>query len=179
LFGAGTLFRQQAYAGDRAGALALLTEKRAKLPRAGEPNTLGSWAMLLLMVEGLVVLGEQEQAAALYPLVRQLLTTGAVCFAWIARFPQTIAGVAAAAAQHWDTAEEHFRLALQQAEHFPHRLEQAEIRRFCGAMLIDRGAPDDREKARKLLSEALARYTHIGMPRHSAITKALLAKLQH
>jgi tetratricopeptide (TPR) repeat protein len=179
LFGAGTLFRQQAYAGDRAGALALLTEKRAKLPHAGEPNTLGSWAMLLLMVEGLVVLGEQEQAAALYPLVRQLLTTGAVCFAWIARFPQTIAGVAAAAAQHWDTAEEHFRLALQQAEHFPHRLEQAEIRRFCGAMLIDRGAPDDREKARKLLSEALARYTHIGMPRHSAITKALLAKLQH
>ena len=112
-------------------------------------------------------------------LSHQLLATGAVCFAWIARFPQTMAGVAAAAARHWDTAAEHFHLALQQAEHFPHRLEQAEIRRFYGAMLIDCGTPTDRDKARRLLSEALASYTHIGMPRHSAITKALLAKLPH
>jgi hypothetical protein len=41
-------------------------------------------------------------------------------------------------------------------------------------MLIDRGAPGNREKAQKLLSEALASYTQIGMPRHIELTRALL-----
>jgi hypothetical protein len=36
------------------------------------------------------------------------------------------------------TAEDHFQIALRQAESFPHRLEQAEIRRFHAMMLIDR-----------------------------------------
>jgi tetratricopeptide (TPR) repeat protein len=175
-FGAGALFRMRAYAGDRTGALALLSSKRATLPRSGEFNTLGSWAMLLLVIEGLVVLGEQEQAAQLYPLVRQLLDTGTICLAWISRFSQTVAGVAATAGRQWDAAEKHFHLALQQAEHFPHRLEQVEIHRFYGAMLLDRGAPNDRKKVQRLLSEAVAEYTRIGMPHHSALTKALLDK---
>lgn len=34
---------------------------------------------------------------------------------------------------------------MQQAEAFPQRLEQAEIRRFHAMMLMDRAARDDRE----------------------------------
>jgi hypothetical protein len=86
----------------------------------------------------------------------------------------TIAGVAAAAARQWNAAEEHFQMAMQQAGSFPYRLEQAEIRRFHAMMLIDRGAPGNREKAQKLLSEALEAYTHIVMPRHIELTQALL-----
>ena len=145
--GVGTLFRQMAYTGDRDGALAILDEKRALLPRSGQPNTGGSWLMLLLVIEGLVMLGEQSQAGQLYPLVCELVGTGAVALFPISRFTHTIAGVAAAAARQWEAAEEHFQIAMQQAESLPNRLEQAEIRRFHAMMLMDRAAPGDREKA--------------------------------
>jgi hypothetical protein len=163
-----------AYAGNRNGALAILDEKRALLPRSGQPNSLGSWRMLALVIEGLVMLGEQSQAAQLYPLSRELVGTGAVTLWVISRFTQTIAGLAAAAAHHWEAAEEHFQTALQQAESLPDVLEQAEIRRFHSMMLMDRNAPGDRQKAQMLLSEALKIYTHIGMPRHIEMTQALL-----
>jgi hypothetical protein len=39
--GVGTLFRLMAYAGDRDGALAILDEKRALMPRSGQPNGAG------------------------------------------------------------------------------------------------------------------------------------------
>ena len=172
--GVGTLFRQMAYGGDRAGALAILDEKRKWLPGSGRPNTSGSWSMLALAVEGLAILGENSRAGQLYPLVLELVNTGAVVLWPIFRFTHTVAGMAAAAARQWKAAEDHFQTALQQAESVPHRLEQAEIRRFHAMMLTDRAAPGDREEARRLLGEARAIYTHIGMPRHIEMTKTLL-----
>ena len=74
-------------------------------------------------------------------------------------------------------AEKHFQIAMRQAEFFPDRLEQAEIRRFHAMMLKDRAARGDREKARTLLREALATYTQIGMPRHIEMTQALARDL--
>ncbi len=173
-FGVGTLFRQMAYAGDRDGAFANLDEKRTWLPHSGQHNTRGSWFMLALVIEGLVMLGDQSQAAQLYPLARELIGTGAVVLWPILRFTHTTAGLAAAAARQWRAAEDHFGIALQHAEAFPQRLEQAEIRRFHAMMLIDRAAPGDREKARTLLREALDSYTQIGMPRHIEMARALL-----
>jgi tetratricopeptide (TPR) repeat protein len=173
-YGAGTLFRQMAYAGDRDAALGILEEKRTQLPHSGKPNAAGSWFMLSLVIEGLVMLGEQEKAAQLYPLVCELVDTGAVVLWSISRFTQTIAGIAAAAARQWEAAEGHFRIALQHAESFPDRLEQADIRRFHAMMLMDRAARGDRKRAQPLLSEALETYTYIGMPRHIEMTQALL-----
>jgi len=173
-FGEGTLFRQMAYAGDRAVALAILEENHASLPVSGQQNVRGSWWMLALVVEGLVILGERAQAGRLYPLVRELIDTGAVALWPISRFTQTIAGIAATAAREWKAAEGHFQIALQQTESFPDRLEQAEIRRFHAMMLIDRAARSDRDKARTLLGEALESYTRIGMPRHIEMIRALI-----
>src|SRR5260370_25157520 len=161
-YGEGTLFRQMAYSGDRDGALAVLDEKRALLPRSQQPNTLGSWWMLAPVIEGLVMLGEQSQAAQFYPLASELLGTGAVTLWGIPRFTQTIAGIAAAAARQWEAAEEHFQIAMRHAASFPNLLEQAEIRRFHAMMLLARAAPADREKARTPLDEALERYERIG-----------------
>ena len=172
--GAGTFFRQMAYAGDREGALAILHEKRAWLPRSGQTNTMGSWWMLALVIEGLVILRENSRAGQLYPLARELVDTGAVVLWPIFRFPQTIAGMAAAAAHQWEAAEDHFRNALQNAESIPLRLEQAEIRRFHAMMLIERAAPGDRQEARKLLGEAREIYAQIGMLRHIEMTDSLL-----
>jgi len=177
-FVAGTIFRERAYGADRAGAMAFLNEAllKFKLPLENQPNTLGSWALLMSVVEGLSTLGEREQAAEFYPLTRELLDTGMVTFCSIARFPQTIAGIAAAAGRQWERAEEHFRTALQQAEEMPDRREQADISRFLGAMLLEKGSPDDREQARTLLSDAIAGYSDIGMPRFIEVTKLSLAR---
>ena len=120
--------------------------------------------MLALVIEGLVILGEQSQAGELYPLVGEMVETGAVALWPSFRLTHAIAGLAAAAARQWQPAEEHFQIALRQAEAFPQRLEQAEIRRFHAVMLVDRAARGDREKAQTLLREALETYTHIGMP---------------
>ncbi len=94
----------------------------------------------------------------------------------IFRLTHTIAGVAAAAAREWETAEDRFQIALQQAVSYPDRLEQAEIRRFHAMMLIDRAGSGDRDKALILLSEALESYTQIGMPRHIEMTRTLLSQ---
>ena len=91
------------------------------------------------------------------------------------RFTQMIAGISAAAGRQWGAAEEHFQLALQQAEAFPNLLEQAEIRRFHAMMLINRATHGDRGRARELLGEALATYRNVGMPRHAELTQALIS----
>jgi eukaryotic-like serine/threonine-protein kinase len=174
--GEGALFRQMAYSGDRNGALALLEKHRASLPVSGRENVRGSWLMLGLVIEGLFMLGEQAQAGRLYPLVLELIDTGAVVGWPIPRYSQTVAGLAAAGAHQWEAAEEHFRLARRQADFFPDRLEQAEICRFHAMMLRDRANRGDREKARTLLDEALKTYTHIGMPRHIEMTEILLGQ---
>ena len=44
-------------------------------------------------------------------------------------------------------------------------------------MLIERSASGDREKARELLSDAIAGYRSIGMPLHLEMAKDLAAKL--
>ena len=172
--GAGMLFRQRAYLGDRAGALELLEQKRPRLPRLdSSPNRVGSWALLLLAVEGLYVLGDRAEAGALYPLALQAVETGIRFMPEIARFPQMVAGISAAAARQWDHAEEHFEIARQQAQQYQHQLEEAEILRFHGQMLLERGRAADRERARVLLTLATKRYQEFGMPRHAELADSL------
>jgi hypothetical protein len=174
--GWGALFRQMVYAGNHGGALAILDQKRTLLPCIGQQNSMGSWCMLALVIEGLVVLGEQSHAGELYPIARELVHTGAIALWPIFRFTHTVAGMAAAASHQWEAAEDHFQTALKQARSFPHRLEHAEIRRFHAMMLMDRALPGDRKRARTLLNEALENYQHIGMPRHTEMTQELLGK---
>jgi tetratricopeptide (TPR) repeat protein len=175
--GEGALFRQMAYAGDRDGALTLLEKHRASLPVSGRENIRGSWWMLGLVIEGLVMLGEHAQAGQLYPFVRELIDLGAVVGWPIPRYTQTVAGLAAAGARQWEAAEKHFQVAGRQAEFFPDLLEQAEIRRFHAMMLRDRANRGDREKAQALLNQALETYSHIGMPRHIEMTQVLAKDL--
>ena len=53
--------------------------------------------MLALVIEGFAVIGERLRAAELYPLARELISTGAVALWPISRLSQTVAGIAAAA----------------------------------------------------------------------------------
>jgi class 3 adenylate cyclase/tetratricopeptide (TPR) repeat protein len=171
------LFLGRAYAGDKDATLAMLDEQRDNLPRAGEANTCGAWTMLSGVVEGLAVLGEQGEAAKLYPLVLEAIDTGAV-IRWLCdRLLQTVAGISAAAGGQWDKAEEHYETALRQAHELPAVIEQPEVRRWYARMLIDRDALGDRQRARRLLTEAIAMYRQIGMPNHQEMAEALLGEL--
>src|SRR3984957_5575985 len=171
-------FRVLAYSRERETALALLNQYPEMPARLGKTNLIGSMILSFAAVEGLFVLGELEQAAIVYPLICELIDTGTICLPTICRFSQTVAGIAATAARNWGAAENHFRIAMQQAESYPNVVEQADIRRFHAMMLLDRAATGDREKAQTLLGEALESYSQIGMPRHVEMTQTLLARCQ-
>ncbi|KKL21355.1 hypothetical protein LCGC14_2446290, partial [marine sediment metagenome] len=176
-FWAGTdwscLFLAKAYMGDRKAFLAMLEQRRNSLPRPGQPSTLGAQAVLIAAIEGLAVLGEGEEAGKLYPPVLDQIERGVVTPPPLFVLCQTVAGIAAAAGGRWDKAEEHYQEALRQAHELPHKIAQPEVRRWYARMLIDRDAPGDRDKARELLTEAIAMYREIGMPKHVGMAQAL------
>jgi tetratricopeptide (TPR) repeat protein len=171
-------FEYRAYAGQRDEALAMLDARRAELPRWGEPGGWGGWLMLLSVVEGLIVLGEMDQAAELYPLVRHCMERTRVVNTFLndARLLERIAAMAAAAGSQWEAAEAHFARALEQAERLPHRLEKAHTQRFYGRFLLERGADGDPDRARSLLQQAVAGYRSMRMPRHEAMARELLTR---
>jgi tetratricopeptide (TPR) repeat protein len=173
---ASMLLHLTAYSGDRDRVLELAEQTRSQLPMPGQANTIGAWSLLMGTVEALAMLRERGSAAELYPRLRELLGCGAVSIAFLCRFPETVAGIAASAAGDWNAAELHFEAALRQAMEFPHQLEEAEVRRFHAMMLLDRAAPGDREMARTLLGQAFESYKHIGMRRHVELTQALIAQ---
>ncbi|MBI2913244.1 MAG: AAA family ATPase [Chloroflexi bacterium] len=171
------LFLYRAYAGDRNSALTVLRRLRtAYFPRAGQPNGWAPWTALLAAVEGLALLGERDEASALYPLVLEGVKTGCLIRAFDARLLQTVAGIAAAAGSQWDKAEEHYETALRQARELRIVMEEPEARRWYSRMLIDRDGPGDREKALRLLTEAIAMYWQIGMPKHVEMAEAILSE---
>ena len=153
----------------------MLPARREQLPRLGEPNGWGSWAILMSILEGLVILGELEAAAELYPLVRWCIegTGGVADMQPDGRLLERSAGMAAAAGSDWAGAETHFTTALKQAEMLPHRPEQAHTRRFYAAMLLRRDGTGDRDHARRLLADAEALYGDMGMPKHVAMVQAM------
>ncbi len=64
---------------------------------------------------------------------------------------------------------------MRQADAFPYRLEQVEIRRVRAMMLLDRAAPSDRATTRSLLGEAADLHGRFAMPRHRELTERPLA----
>ncbi len=163
-----------AYAGEREEALAIVERLRPEFPLSGRPNTARAWGFLLSAVEVLAVIGERERAAALYPLVVEAASGGEI-LRGSNRLIETLAGIAATAGRRWEVAEAHFRRALRRAADFPLPIEQAEIRRFHAAMMLERGAAGDAEEAVRLLGEAIVAYEKIGMPKHREIAAAMLA----
>jgi hypothetical protein len=100
--------------------------------------------------------------------------TGSVTAVPDGRLLERVAAIAAAAGRQWEAAEEHFLDALRQADELPHRLEQAETRRFYARMLLERDGPGDRAEAAQMAAEAADLYRRMGMPRHFELAAGLL-----
>ena len=163
----------RAYAGE--DVLGRLREERVATLALAEDNPLGPWESLVNVVEGLAVLGCQNETADLYPLVRRGIDKGRGG-SWHFRLWQMVAGIAAGG-EHWDASQAHFETALQEAHELPHVIGQPEVRRWYARMLLDREAAGDQDKARTLLGEATAMYRTIGMPKHLEMVEKMLAAL--
>jgi tetratricopeptide (TPR) repeat protein len=173
----GALFRFLAYAGDKETALGMLPQMKDIMPQPGQPAYVGAWTTLKSTVEGLVMLGEWDEAAKLYPLTLEAISTGNLIYWSWDNLVQTIAGIAAMAGHQWDKAAEHYEIAVRQAHEMPFRIEQPEVRRWYARMLIERNAPGDKDKARTLLTEAIEMYRDIGMPKHLDMAEKLMNRI--
>ncbi len=164
-----------AYRHEHDAVRSLIAERRRYLPVAGVINRAGAWELLPAVVEALAVIGDHADAAALYPVALDAAGRGVPIHYGVKSLPATTAGIAAACARQWSAAEEHFRVAVRQADELPNRIEQPEARRWWAAMLLARDAAEDRARARALLAEAVRLYDEIGMARHSELATQLLA----
>ena len=170
------LFLTKCYAGHD-DAMRFLSDSFDDVEKIGAVRSPGGWFGLVLVAEGLAVLGESELLTKLYPRIREAARTE-----WVSSFCgfqqfKKVGGLAAAAIGKYDEAETFFLDALEEAERIPIKLEQPEVRRWYAKMLIDRDGPGDREKTRELLEEAIDGYRTLGMPRHLEMAEALLELL--
>jgi len=167
------LFLMKCYAGND-DAMRFLSDSFDDVEEIGAVRSAAGWWGLVLIAEGLAVLGESELLTKLYPRIREAARTE-----WVSSFVgfqqfKKVGGLAAAAIGKCDEAETFFRDALEEAERIPIKLEQPEVRRWYAKMLMDRNGRGDRVKVRELLEEAIDGYRTVGMPRHLEMAKVLL-----
>jgi tetratricopeptide (TPR) repeat protein len=151
----GWRFMLAAYAG-RFDARSLYRALEPELFRPGGRSRPGNLTALHAAIQGLVILGDLEAAASHYPGAEESLGFGTV--ADFAALWQCSTGVAAACAEEWDAAEEHFATALRQADEIPYLMAGFDTRRWYAWALLRRGASGNHERARVLLEEAIAGY---------------------
>jgi len=153
------------------------SELRSTLGGPDQPLGLGQVALLSALVQVLWMTGRREQAAALRPFLTPLIEAGMSVDIWDLHPLGIAAGIAAAAGDQWDEAEEHFHCAIAEAERMGHRIAGAEARRWYATILLKRGAEVDAPRARRLVDQAVSLYRQVGMPRHEALAQAALAEL--
>ncbi len=173
----GRVFLTHAYLGNREAALDLIEKARPEFPVLGKANTTQCWGVGLMAAEAFAMLGEDEQAAALYPMVLEAIAAGSLARGLDMRLLATLAGVTAGCARRFDAAEAHFYEALRLARDLPMRLEEPEACRFYAKMLIDRGEPGDSERASDHLAHATELYRQFGMARHEELARSLAGQI--
>ncbi len=129
---------------------------------------------LYAAARGCAIVGLADEASALYPLVAEWVDTMPIADIFEMPLAQRIAGMTAAAGRHWDQAETHFETATRQARDFPNRLDAPQVQYWYAKMLTDRGNPNDHDRARTMLADALESYRKLGMPLHQAKAEELL-----
>ena len=106
----------------------------------------------------------------------ELLLTGAWTYSLLSPF-RTVAGIAAAAAGDWSSAEEHHRIAIQQTDSAPYCHLPSVAWEWYAKMLVDRDGSGDVAHARSLLEEGIAMYNSSAFPLRERHAVELLAKL--
>jgi class 3 adenylate cyclase/tetratricopeptide (TPR) repeat protein len=167
------LARHLAYQGRTDEVMELFESARSGLPSLEVTSGIGSWNGMLGFVEALYLCDLYEEAAALSPLVEGVLELGKRWLAFDGRLVETRAGLVAAAARRWETAEHYFGMAREAAEQMSNRLELADLGRLHARMLLERGDTGDNARAVEMLEKAVAEYRDFGMPAYAAEAERL------
>ena len=170
------LARHLAYQGRTEEVVELFELARSGLPRLEVTSGIGSWNGMLGFVEALYLCDLHEEAAALSPLVEGVLELGKRWLSLDGRLVETRAGLVAAAARRWETAERYFGMAREAAEQMSNRLELADLGRLHARMLLERGDTGDYPRAAEMLEKAVAAYRDFGMPAYAAEAERLRAR---
>jgi tetratricopeptide (TPR) repeat protein len=168
-------FINRAMAGDREACRLLLAGERSTFPEPGEVASIGRAVKLFAAAQGCAVVGLLDEAAELYPLLVDRADALVIHGLFDAALSQRVAGMAAAAAQQWDDAQQHFSRAQQQSVELPSALDRPQVLHWHAQMLLERGDPKDRDRARVMLAEALHDYETYGMPILATQARALLS----
>lgn len=107
---------------------------------------------------------------ALQPYADRIATQGMFPFGPVA----TALGSLAAVQGNYETAEEHYRFAVDLCERWDLRSWLATTRLHWAQMLVTRNKPDDRPRADALARQALAAAEEIGMQRVAELARDLL-----
>lgn len=165
-----------ALSGHGRDVVALLDELDDTLPTAGRPSAIGQWNLAVLAAEAVGVLRDDGRARLLYPMVIEALSTGTVMRQGDGALLERAAAMAAAVAGLSDEAEKHFEVALRQTDELPHAMERPSVLHFYARFLIDRAGASDLDRVHAMLTEAIAGYQAVRMPRHQAMTEELSSR---
>ena len=139
----------------------------------------GTWMVTMVgLCDTCARVGDRDAAAELYEVVSRYPEGNAAVgvggsFGAIARS----LGQLATLVERWEDAERHFRDALDLNEKMGHRPALSQSCMNYGDMLIQRDAPGDREKARRLLLQALEAAREMGMAKVVEDCEGLLGQL--
>jgi hypothetical protein len=124
-------------------------------------------------VEGLALIGRRDELAPLHAQTEALVDTGVVTPGSFTVLAQTTAGITATAAGRFEIAEARFRIGMDHAD-AQFALARPYARLWYADMLIQRGAPGDRQRAGALLEEAIAIADGYGLVTFEPHARSLL-----
>jgi len=146
---------------------------------ASLPRDINWLIAVTLLSETCAFLGDPRQAARLYDILlpyagrNVIVGNAAACNGPASRHLALLA----ATMGRWDEAERHFEEALEMNVRMGARPGFAHTQYGYARMLLDRDGSGDRDKAFRLVTEALAIYREIGMPKHTEMAEALLGQV--
>jgi DNA-binding SARP family transcriptional activator len=119
---------------------------------------------MALLTQGCAFLGDSRRAAVLYERLLPFAQTNVVSYidVTLGSLERSL-GVLAATMHRFDEGAQHFDAALSMNERMGARPWVAHTQHDHAAMLVDRRAPGDTEKALELGTSALATYRELGM----------------
>ena len=175
-FSQASWLRARAYCGALDDVRKQWSELRDALPAAGRLNTLGSWTILWFGIEALWVAGLREEAAGLYPLAKESLQYGfRVTFEGTPT--ELAAALAAASGGDWDAARDHMESTLKPVQDMPLRWRAGDVEMLYAEILLVKGDPSERPRARELLQDAVEEFEERGMTGRARAARDALARL--
>jgi class 3 adenylate cyclase/tetratricopeptide (TPR) repeat protein len=163
----------RAYTKDRDGFLADFEAARPRLFGGPAATPWGTVSLAWCAVEGAAVFGLPEVSREVDAYLRGEGASVALGF-FEGAITRRFCGMAAALDERWDEAEEHFRVAAAQADAFPSLTDRPKVAHWHAKMLLDRGRPQDVERAHGLIGDAVRSYRELGMPLLASMAEELL-----